>query len=120
MVPLGGALVLQELLLSLFLQPAKAGAFAVDTFFILSAFLATYLFVEGIQKRSNTTSSSKEGSGEPARQQGALSWIGLAYLNRYLRLTPVYFVTLMYYGYIHPLSNQGPFWPGENVRFLLQ
>ncbi len=76
--------------------------FAVDTAFVLSAFLATYHFLEALQKKKLATLYGKKDN--------FLSWLGLTYLHRYLRLTPLYFVVLMFYTYVMPQVAQGPFW----------
>ncbi|XP_071482113.1 O-acyltransferase like protein-like [Diadema antillarum] len=64
----------------------KAGAFSalaiinatvsVDTFFVMSGFLVTFLTLKAL-----------------AKSNGKLSW-GMFYLHRYLRLTPVYMVAM--------------------------
>ena len=79
---------------------------AVDTFFLLSAFLAAYLFLDSFakQKAAQTTAGKKK------REPNIFAWSGLVYFHRYLRLTPLYFVAIMFYTYVIPLVANGPYW----------
>ena len=83
--------------------------FAVDTFFTLGAFLSGYMLVEFFKKESSKSATS--GSNY-------FSWSGLVYLHRYLRLTPVYFVCIMFFTYLIPLVAQGPTWSTSTVVCL--
>ncbi len=75
---------------------------AVDTFFALSGFLATYLFLDSFAKARN--------SGKPVREPNLAGWSLLVYFHRYLRLTPLYFIAIMFWTYVLPDVSQGPFW----------
>ncbi|CUG87430.1 acyltransferase, putative [Bodo saltans] len=71
---------------------ASVGVFsaqlAVDTFFYLSGFLMFHLYVKYSEKRA--TSVSGELKNPP------VSHIGLMYVRRYLRMTPVVMITLVF------------------------
>jgi peptidoglycan/LPS O-acetylase OafA/YrhL len=78
----------------------------VNTFFTLGAFLATYLMVESQCKRRNATANATDAPTKTS----SWSWYGLTFLHRYLRLTPVYFVCILFFTYLTPLTTQGPYW----------
>ncbi|XP_042896783.1 nose resistant to fluoxetine protein 6 [Parasteatoda tepidariorum] len=78
------------------------GFFSVDSFFVLSAFLMSYLYLQ-----------------EAAKKKGNLSW-AYFYIHRYLRLTPVYMLVIAFYTTIYPYLGSGPFWPDYDVEPLCQ
>ena len=87
------------------MQPIAAYNFSVDTFYMMSAFLSGYLMLEHLHKtKSHHDTSFSFGS-----------WTGLIYLHRYLRLTPVYFVVIMFYTYLLPQLSQAPLWDTTTV-----
>ncbi|KAL8559329.1 hypothetical protein ACOMHN_060019 [Nucella lapillus] len=69
-----------------------AGVLAVDTFFLLSGCLSSFLFLR---------SSQKSGL--------SVSGIVLYYIHRYWRLTPLYAVFLGVYVGIYPYLKEGPY-----------
>ena len=90
MVNISNALTLSNQINSWFMLMAEGGLFAVDTFFFVGGFLVAYVFVR---------EGSKSGLKYP-----------LAILNRYLRLVPSYFLTMLIYYTIFPHMGSGPFW----------
>ena len=86
--------------------------FAVDTFFFLSAFLASYLFLDSFAKQR----AAEAQTGKKKREPNIFAWSGLVYFHRYLRLTPLYLVALMFWTYLLPLTFQGYFWNNFMVR----
>ena len=86
--------------------------FAVDTFFMLGSFLSTYLFLVGLNKKK------APATGAPAVASSSfVPWLGLTYLHRYLRLTPLYFVVLMFDAFVMKYMAQGPLWGQFMVSF---
>jgi len=79
---------------------------AVDTFFVLSSFLAGYLFLDSFAKAK----AAEAASGKKKREPNIFAWSGLVYFHRYLRLTPLYFVAIMFYTYVIPIVSNGPYW----------
>ena len=75
----------------------ESGFFAVDAFFFIGGFLVAYAFL-----KEPSTSFFK---------------YPLAILNRFLRLIPAYFVTIMILYRIVPYLGSGPYWPtiGEMI-----
>ena len=67
-----------------------SGYFSVDAFFFIGGFLVAYAFL-----KEQSTSFFK---------------YPLAILNRYLRLIPAYFVTMMIYYHVFPHLGSGPLW----------
>ncbi|XP_050523734.1 nose resistant to fluoxetine protein 6-like [Daktulosphaira vitifoliae] len=68
------------------------GPILVDTFFIISGFLACYLLLEHIQNHPKTYR------------------ISLFYIHRYVRLTPVYAIVLAFYCTLLIRIGDGPMW----------
>nr|KAG5703831.1 hypothetical protein BaRGS_031465 [Batillaria attramentaria] len=68
---------------------------AVDTFFVLSGLLVSYLSLK-----------------EMARSRGRLNWF-LFYFHRFWRLTPVYMMVLFLYVSVQPHLGRGPAWLAE-------
>ncbi|XP_076451827.1 uncharacterized protein LOC143287601 [Babylonia areolata] len=75
-------------------QAIMAGGFTVDTFFVLSGLLVTYLTLKEMAK-------GKKGCGY---------WI-MFYVHRFWRLTPMYMVVLMVFCCLHIYLGGGPLWP---------
>ncbi|GAU88231.1 hypothetical protein RvY_00971 [Ramazzottius varieornatus] len=65
--------------------------YAVDSFFLLSGLLISYVLLRDLQKNN-----------------GRLNW-ALVYFHRWWRLTPVYLYVMMMYVYILPHGFQSPF-----------
>lgn len=74
------------------------GQFSVDTFFVLSGFLGAYV---GLRKLS---AMDKAGRKVPSPPALAFS----AFVDRWLRLTPLYFFMLMVYMFLIPHVLTGP------------
>lgn len=72
------------------------GVYGVDTFFFLSGLVA----MRGIVKRLDSSNTS-----------GFLNTYIKLVLGRYIRLTPVYLVTMWFYIKAMPWSGSGPYWP---------
>lgn len=68
--------------------------FAVDTFFVMSGFLTTVLFVRQMQKKPITFKS-----------------MSLHYIHRYLRLTPSFVLVMFLSIYLTPYFGRGPLYP---------
>ena len=74
------------------------GQFSVDTFFVLSGFLGAYV---GLRKLGAMDKAGKKVPSAPAL---AFS----AFVDRWLRLTPLYFFMLMVYMFLIPHVLTGP------------
>ncbi|XP_059145283.1 nose resistant to fluoxetine protein 6-like, partial [Physella acuta] len=74
-------------------QGITNGVFAVDTFFLISGCLVAYLFLK------------------TARRAGGLKWkhMVLYYVHRYLRITPLFALAMLFYTGITPYLESGPF-----------
>ncbi|XP_053380228.1 nose resistant to fluoxetine protein 6-like [Mercenaria mercenaria] len=72
---------------------------SVDTFFVLSGLLVSYLSLREMKKR-----------GAPLK----FNWL-LFYFHRYWRLTPPYMLLLMLYVPTMRYWGDGPFWPQKGV-----
>ncbi|XP_053380232.1 nose resistant to fluoxetine protein 6-like [Mercenaria mercenaria] len=72
---------------------------SVDTFFVLSGLLVSYLSLREMKKR-----------GGPLK----FNWL-LFYFHRYWRLTPPYMLLLMLYVPTMKYWGDGPFWPQKGV-----
>ena len=73
-------------------QPVDNAFFAVDTFFVLSGALVSYLSIREMESR-----------------QGKFPLI-LFYLHRLLRLSPTYYLTVFLYFKVLPYVGSGPLW----------
>ena len=71
-----------------------SGAFAVDTFFVVSGFLTTVLFVRQVK-----------------RDQLSLRLMAFYYIHRYLRLTPTFILVMLVSVYLTPYFGRGPLYP---------
>ncbi|CAF3894113.1 unnamed protein product [Rotaria sp. Silwood1] len=71
-----------------------SGAFAVDTFFVLSGFLTAVLFVRNVKKDSLS-----------------LRLMVLYYVHRYIRLTPSFILVMLVSIYLTPYFGRGPLYP---------
>jgi len=71
----------------------RSAEYAVDTFFFMSAFLATWGILRQLEKRSLTVGSY---------------WSMM--LARYLRLTPTYLLVVVVYWQVLPYVSNGPNW----------
>ena len=80
-------------------QLITSGNLAVDTFFFLSGFLAVLLMIEGLAKQPEEINGKK-----------GVMFVLMAYLNRYLRLTPLYALTMLILIFISPTLSAGPHW----------
>lgn len=74
------------------MQPITNATVSVDTFFLVSGLLVSYLLLKELD-----------------RSQGRLN-IGLFYLHRYLRLTPVYAIVLAFVATLMVRLATGPNW----------
>ena len=74
------------------------GQFSVDTFFVLSGFLGAYV---GLRKLSAMDKAGKKVPSPPALAFAA-------FVDRWLRLTPLYFFMLMVYMFLIPHVLTGP------------
>ena len=90
----------------LLIQFLSAATFAVDTFFFLSGFLAAHLFLESFSKAKKKA----QETGRTPKDPPLLAWSGLIYFHRYLRLTPLYLLAIMFWTYVLPVVTNGPFW----------
>jgi len=69
----------------------SSGPYAVDIFFWLSGFLGTYILLCTMKKRNG-------------KMQNPL----LIYLHRYLRIVPLYAMTLLFYWFLMACVGNGP------------
>ncbi|OQV20744.1 Nose resistant to fluoxetine protein 6 [Hypsibius exemplaris] len=89
--------MLPEAMKGLFAQIIVQSTFAVDTFLFLSGFLVSYRFL-----------------GELAAGFDCFRLIRF-YLNRYLRLFPVYMIILGVYAALTKYISSGPLWPQDEA-----
>ena len=75
---------------------------AVDTFFFLSGFLASYLFLDNFNKQK-----AAEAASGKKKKGNIVAWSGLVYFHRYVRLTPLYLLALLFWTYVIPLTFNG-------------
>ncbi|XP_055947793.1 nose resistant to fluoxetine protein 6-like [Argiope bruennichi] len=73
------------------------GFFSVDSFFVLSGFLVGYLYFQHAPKTN-----------------GKIPWFYF-YIHRYIRLTPVYVIVMLFFTFISPFMGSGPLWPEYTV-----
>lgn len=76
-------------------QVIPGGFLAVDTFFLMSGFLLSSVLLPKLD-------SGSLGAGR--------SWIGKAYVHRYLRLTPTLAFVMLMFWKVLPLLGDGPGW----------
>ena len=76
-------------------QAVQSAEFSVDTFFYMSGFLALYVGLKKLSKLS------------PLQ---VLQGAPLMYLDRWLRLTPLYMFIVWFYVYVIPVTSTGPYW----------
>uniref|UniRef100_A0AC35TY30 NRF domain-containing protein n=1 Tax=Rhabditophanes sp. KR3021 TaxID=114890 RepID=A0AC35TY30_9BILA len=80
---------------------------AVDSFFLLSSMLTTYLFFK------KALSTKKDATGKvipnPHNLKSGTFWV-VFYLRRYIRLTPVYVVVMILDVTVLNYISSGPFW----------
>ncbi|XP_012934636.1 nose resistant to fluoxetine protein 6 [Aplysia californica] len=72
--------------------------FSVDSFFVMSGLLVTYLTLT-----------------EMSRSDGRVNWV-LFYVHRYLRLTPVYMICLAIWAATAPYWSDGPFFSQQGFE----
>ena len=82
----------EQLKNSRYLAIFTAGTLAVDIFFMLSAFLATLACMQAFAKEENRKVSS----------------VLMLYLQRYIRLLPIYVMSILIAMYIMPTLHDGP------------
>ncbi|XP_025084471.1 O-acyltransferase like protein-like isoform X1 [Pomacea canaliculata] len=75
------------------MTPLVSGTLSVDTFFLLSGCLTSYLFLRQAQKAGGITCRN----------------MILYYVHRFWRLTPLYMMTIMFYAGIMPYLMSGPY-----------
>ncbi|KAK6176000.1 hypothetical protein SNE40_014370 [Patella caerulea] len=75
-------------------QGIMAAGFAVDTFFLLSGFLVSYLTLKDLRKRKITG-----------------GYMFMYYFHRFWRLTPLYMIVLMTFSCLYKYMGDGPLWP---------
>lgn len=90
---LGKAFLIEENLTSLLVQPMLSASYSVDTFFLISGLLTTYV-----------TWSITRGQSRRFNKFAFLS-------SRYLRLTPQVMLVILFY-IILPKLDDGPLWRG--------
>eukprot|EP00475_Leptophrys_vorax_P027803 TRINITY_DN3971_c1_g1_i1.p1 TRINITY_DN3971_c1_g1~~TRINITY_DN3971_c1_g1_i1.p1 ORF type:complete len:672 (-),score=139.97 TRINITY_DN3971_c1_g1_i1:797-2812(-) len=69
--------------------------FSVDTFFVMSGFMAAYLMLPEIDKRKNFSVGN----------------IFQIYFHRIWRITPTYLIILLFLRYVYVYMGHGPLWP---------
>ncbi|GAB5360867.1 hypothetical protein AAMO2058_000664300 [Amorphochlora amoebiformis] len=74
-------------------QVIQSAEFSVDTFFFMSGFLAAFISLKKLR-----------GKGALSAAKSA----PLLYLNRWLRITPVYMLILWFYTLVLPVMTKGP------------
>jgi len=96
--------VTSELLPSFFFVLVPTADLAVDCFFWLSGYLATFHLVAACPPPPTT------GAPKGLLPCGVRGWLLLA-AYRYLRLTPLYALLLATFWQLLPLAGVGPLWP---------
>ncbi|CAH1788359.1 unnamed protein product [Owenia fusiformis] len=76
-------------------QAIVNAVFSVDTFFVMSGILVTYLFLKQLDKLRGKLSAGM---------------MGLFYFHRFWRLTPLYMMCVMIFATVFPYMGSGPFW----------
>ena len=82
----------------LLFQPMDNFSFSVDTFFVLSGLLLSYLSIK-----------------EMERHQGKFPFLSF-YVHRLLRLSPAYYLSVFLYFKVLPHVGSGPLWSFVDVR----
>ena len=82
---------------SVAIQFISSAEFSVDTFFVLSGFLTTILFIRHIEKE----------------KQLSLRTMFLYYLHRYIRLTPTFLLVVAISINLTPYFGSGPLYPTQ-------
>ncbi|XP_076454789.1 nose resistant to fluoxetine protein 6-like [Babylonia areolata] len=78
-------------------QAISNATVSVDSFFVLSGLLVSYLTLKEMKKKGVR-----------------LNWF-LFYFHRFWRLTPAYMLVIMVFTCLSPYWGSGPFWSGSNV-----
>ena len=89
--PLMNPNAISEFLESFPFSFVNSGQYSVDIFFWMTGFLSVYIMLVAMTKRNG-------------KMQNAL----LIYLHRFLRLIPMYSITLLFYWFIIPKVGDGP------------
>ena len=79
------------------MQLISSGVFSVDTFFVLSGFLTTVLFVREVEKRGGLS----------------IRLMVLYYVHRYIRLTPAFLLVVFISIHLTPYFGSGPIYPTQ-------
>lgn len=101
---------------------ANGSLLGVDTFLGLAGFLAFYIFLKELEKRLDPSPRARKPQSAVSSQQGPQDRAGtcgrgawkvtqmalVAYLRRYLRLTPAYAVILLIFTFLAPLMSSAP------------
>lgn len=87
---------MQEFLKRWSSQAISNALVAVDSFFVLSGLLVSYLTLKELQKKN-----------------GKLNWF-MFYFHRFWRLTPAYMLVIMVYLCLSPYWGDGPVWPASD------
>lgn len=82
-------------------QAVQSAEFSVDTFFYMSGFLAVYVGLKKLRKL------------QPLQ---VLQGAPLMYLDRWLRLTPLYMFVVWFYVYVIPTMASGPYWAVKDAQ----
>eukprot|EP00794_Sanderia_malayensis_P018808 gene18808-20704_t len=82
--------------------PITNGFFSVDTFFLLSGLLASYLMLRRFNKA----------------EKQPFPIVMMAYFHRFVRLTPGYMFVILFYVNILPMIGNGPTWNCLTVKML--
>eukprot|EP01052_Picozoa_sp_SAG31_P004169 SAG31_NODE_170_length_21415_cov_8.230813_9_plen_549_part_00 len=82
---------------------------AVDTFFLMSGFLAANAMCDHCIKKGTPTLLAGKWKSLNVNEN-ALLWVPFAYVHRYIRLTPLYAFVLLYYMRMLPFLSSGPDW----------
>ncbi|KAL3861391.1 hypothetical protein ACJMK2_007426, partial [Sinanodonta woodiana] len=81
-------------------QTVLAGTHAVDTFFMISGCLVTYMYLNRLEEK-NTKGSFKH-------------WLKF-YLGRYFKFTPAYMLVLALFSILYVYIGHGPLWPEKII-----
>ncbi|XP_071147457.1 O-acyltransferase like protein-like [Mytilus edulis] len=81
-------------------QAVIAGGFSVDTFYMISGMLLTYLQIKQVEKLTKRFNCAKTAA-----------YTFNYYFHRIWRLTPMYMMVIMVYGCLMKYFGDGPLWP---------